>query len=186
MGKIIYITGGVRSGKSEFGEKIAESLGKEKIYLATSIIFDEEMSERVKQHQERRGKDWITIEGYKDLKEKLKNYSNSNRIVLLDCLTNYITNNLLIEREIDWEVVSPSYIKEVENELREELIEFFEFIKNSKLELIVISNEVGMGIVPPYPLGRYFRDISGRMNQVVAKYASDVYLVVSGIEMKIK
>ena len=98
LGKIIYVTGGARSGKSSFAEKIVFELNKEKIYVATAISFDEEMKERVRLHKIQRGDNWITIEGYKNVDKMLEKYKEFNGVVLLDCLTNLVTNNMKIGR----------------------------------------------------------------------------------------
>ena len=186
MGKIIYITGGARSGKSSFAEKKVFESEKEKIYIATAISFDEEMKERVRLHKIQRGEDWITIEGYKNISNILSEYKNLNKIILLDCLTNMVTNNMIMDGDVDWDKITQESLRDIENEIKNEVQDLIDFIKDSSLDMIVVSNEVGMGLVPPYALGRYFRDIGGRMNQLVAKESDEAYLVVSGLELKLK
>ncbi|MGL4628516.1 MAG: bifunctional adenosylcobinamide kinase/adenosylcobinamide-phosphate guanylyltransferase [Cetobacterium sp.] len=186
MGKIIYITGGARSGKSSFAEKKVFESEKEKIYIATAISFDEEMKERVRLHKIQRGEDWITIEGYKNISNILSEYKNLNKIILLDCLTNMVTNNMIMDRDVDWDKITQESLRDIESEIKNEVQDLIDFIKDSSLDMIVVSNEVGMGLVPPYALGRYFRDIGGRMNQLVAKESDEAYLVVSGLELKLK
>ncbi|MGL5624937.1 bifunctional adenosylcobinamide kinase/adenosylcobinamide-phosphate guanylyltransferase [Cetobacterium sp.] len=186
MGKIIYITGGARSGKSSFAEKKVFESEKEKIYIATAISFDEEMKERVRLHKIQRGEDWITIEGYKNISNILSEYKNLNKIILLDCLTNMVTNNMIMDRDVDWDKITQESLRDIESEIKDEVQDLIDFIKDSSLDMIVVSNEVGMGLVPPYALGRYFRDIGGRMNQLVAKESDEAYLVVSGLELKLK
>lgn len=186
MGKIIYITGGARSGKSSFAEKKVYESEKEKIYIATAISFDEEMKERVRLHKIQRGEDWITIEGYKNISNILSEYKNLNKIILLDCLTNMVTNNMIMDRDVDWDKITQESLRDIESEIKNEVQDLIDFIKDSSLDMIVVSNEVGMGLVPPYALGRYFRDIGGRMNQLVAKESDEAYLVVSGLELKLK
>ncbi|MGX6591494.1 bifunctional adenosylcobinamide kinase/adenosylcobinamide-phosphate guanylyltransferase [Cetobacterium ceti] len=186
MGKVIYVTGGARSGKSTYGEKIIFSSGKKRIYMATSIAFDDEMKSRVEKHKVQRGEDWITIESYKNLKSKLIEKSLGDEIILLDCLTNMVSNNMILEENINWDEVVQFKVDEVENKIKNELLEFLEYIEKSDHTLVVVSNELGMGLVPPYALGRYFRDICGRMNQIVAEKSQEAYFVISGIPMKIK
>lgn len=186
MGSLIYITGGVRSGKSSFAEKIVLEKNLKKIYIATSIPFDEEMKERVRLHKEQRGEDWITIEKYKNIKNELEKYKNENYIILLDCLTNLVSNNMIMDNNIDWEKISQEELREIENKIKNEVMELIEFIKETKLSMAVVSNEIGMGVVPPYALGRYFRDICGRINQLVAQEADEAYLSVSGLQIKLK
>ena len=104
---IIYVTGGAKSGKSRFAEELA--MKKEKrIYLATSIPFDNEMKSRVKRHKEQRGNDWTTIEAYRDIEEILQNVENiaETEVILLDCLTNMVTNIMIMEKETDWDNIS--------------------------------------------------------------------------------
>lgn len=186
MGKIIYVTGGARSGKSSFAEKKVFESKKEKIYIATAISFDEEMKERVRLHKVQRGEDWITIEAYKNIQTLLLEYKNRDAVVLLDCLTNLVTNNMIIDREVDWDNITQDVLRDIENEIKNEVDNLICFIKDSSLDMVVVSNEVGMGLVPPYALGRYFRDIAGRMNQLVAKESHEAYLIVSGLELKLK
>lgn len=186
MGKIIYVTGGARSGKSSFAEEKVTQLKKEKIYVATAISFDEEMKERVRLHKIQRGDSWITIEAYKNLSKILERYRDLNGVILLDCLTNLVTNNMIMDRDIDWDNISQEVVGKIEEEIKDEVQKLIDFVKNSSLDMVVVSNEVGMGLVPPYALGRYFRDIGGRMNQLVGKESHEAYLIVSGLELKLK
>ncbi|MGL4425699.1 MAG: bifunctional adenosylcobinamide kinase/adenosylcobinamide-phosphate guanylyltransferase, partial [Cetobacterium sp.] len=180
MGKIIYVTGGARSGKSCFAEKKVFQTNKNKIYIATGIAFDEEMKSRVNFHKIQRGEDWKTIESYKNLPDQLESYKMSESVVLLDCLTNFVTNNMILDRDINWDNISQNDLFKLEEEIKRELQKLIDFIKESLLDIVIVSNEVGMGLVPEYPLGRYFRDIAGRMNQLVAKESHEAYLIVSG------
>ena len=194
---LIFVTGGAKSGKSKFAEELILKLNngkQENIYLATSLVFDEEMKEKVRLHKERRKNDWRTVETYKNFENSLNKYfpKTKNEVknnILVDCLTNLITNIIFEKEYIDWENFDKkSYIQDLEK--------LDKIVKNSVNELInvskkfenavIVSNELGMGLVPSYPLGRYFREIAGKMNQVMAKKADEVYFVVSGIPMKIK
>ncbi len=196
MGKIIYVTGGARSGKSFYAEKYIRNQAKKiRIYLATGIAFDNEMKERVKSHKIQRGSDWITIEQYKNLDshlekilEELKksNEKKQEVIILLDCLTNMVSNMMIMDVERDWDNLSQNEIKKIESDIKIQLENLLIFIENNNLTLVVVSNEVGMGIVPENSLARYFRDIAGRMNQLVAQKSKEAYLLVSGIEIKLK
>ena len=193
---LIFVTGGAKSGKSKFAEEMLLKLnnGNQKnIYLATSLVFDEEMKEKVRLHKKRRKNDWFTVETYKNFKNKLYNFfENNDKIknnMLVDCLTNMITNIIFENQNIDWNNFERKlYIqtlkklnKNVENSV-DELLNITNQFENT----VIVSNELGMGLVPSYPLGRYFREIAGKMNQIVAKKADEVYFVVSGIPMKIK
>ena len=193
---LIFVTGGAKSGKSKFAEEMLLKLnnGKQKnIYLATSLVFDEEMKEKVRLHKKRRKDEWFTVEAYKNFENELSNFfENNDKIknnILVDCLTNMITNIIFEERDIDWDNFDKNlYVqiveklnKNVENSVNE-LLKVSQNFEN----VIIVSNELGMGLVPSYPLGRYFREIAGKMNQIVAEKADEVYFVVSGIPIKIK
>jgi adenosylcobinamide kinase/adenosylcobinamide-phosphate guanylyltransferase len=196
---IIFITGGARSGKSSFGLKLAEDRLKEifggesnsgatfirplKAYIATAQAFDEEIKERIERHKQERGKDWYTVEEPVDIVRAL-NELRDYPVILLDCLTlwisNLILNNLDIEKEIRRFLDA---IKSSTFNLR--------WRGNSKPSacssiLLIVSNEVGMGIVPENELARRFRDVAGMVNQKVAEIADEVYFMVSGIPVKIK
>lgn len=193
---LIFVTGGAKSGKSKFAEEMLLKLnnGKQKnIYLATSLVFDEEMKEKVRLHKKRRKDEWFTVEAYKNFKNELSNFfENNDKIknnMLVDCLTNMITNIIFEEKDVDWDNFDKkSYVKIVEklDKNVENTVNELLNITNQFENTIIVSNELGLGLVPSYPLGRYFREIAGKMNQTVAKRADEVYFVVSGIPMKIK
>lgn len=190
MGKIIFFTGGARSGKSKFAEDyIKEKKYEKKIYLATAVAFDDEMKERVKKHIEQRGNNWLTIETYKNISEILEKelVKDDYDVILFDCITNMVTNLMILNRgEIDWDNVSQSFINDLEREILLETNKILEYLKNKDIDCVFVTNELGMGLVPSYALGRYFRDICGKVNQLVAGAADEAYLAVSGIKVKIK
>lgn len=186
MGKITYVTGGARSGKSTFAEKYVVEKNLPKVYVATAIPFDNEMKIRVEKHREQRGSKWLTIEGYRGLGEKLKESIAGEKIILMDCLTNMVSNLMIMDREYDWDNITKRELHTLEEGIRGEVEEVLEYVVESDIELVVVSNELGMGLVPPYALGRHFRDIAGRMNQMIAERANEAYLIVSGLPMKLK
>ena len=193
---LIFVTGGAKSGKSKFAEEMLLKLnnGKQKnIYLATSLIFDEEMKEKIRLHKKRRKNDWFTFETYKNFENELNNFFENNdktkNNMLVDCLTNMITNIIFENKNIDWDNFEKKmYIQTLEklNKNVENSVNKLLNVTNEFENVIIVSNELGMGLVPSYPLGRYFREIAGKMNQIVAEKADEVYFVVSGIPMKIK
>ena len=193
---LIFVTGGAKSGKSKFAEEMLLKLnnGKQKnVYLATSLVFDEEMKEKVRLHKKRRKDEWFTVETYKNFENELSNFfENNDKIknnMLVDCLTNMITNIIFENQNIDWDNFEKKlYIQTLEklNKNVENSVNKLLNVTNEFENVIIVSNELGMGLVPSYPLGRYFREIAGKMNQIVAEKADEVYLVVSGIPMKIK
>ena len=193
---LIFVTGGAKSGKSKFAEEMLLKLnnGKQKnIYLATSLIFDEEMKEKIRLHKKRRKNDWFTVETYKNFENELNNFFENNdktkNNMLVDCLTNMITNIIFENKNIDWDNFEKKmYIQTLEklNKNVENSVNKLLNVTNEFENVIIVSNELGMGLVPSYPVGRYFREIAGKMNQIVAEKADEVYFVVSGISMKIK
>ena len=193
---LIFVTGGAKSGKSKFAEEMLLKLnnGNQKnIYLATSLVFDEETKEKVRLHKKRRKNDWFTVETYKNFKNKLYNFfENNDKIknnLLVDCLTNMITNIIFENQNIDWNNFERKlYIQTLKklNKNVENSVDYLLNITNQFENTVIVSNELGMGLVQSYPLGRYFREIAGKMNQIVAEKADEVYFVVSGISMKIK
>lgn len=191
------MTGGAKSGKSKFAEDLLLSLnsGKEKnIYLATSQVFDEEMEMKVLIHKERRQDKWETIESYKDFYESLKSAfveeksqgeSVFKNNMLVDCLTNMVSNIIFEDLTIDWEKPTKKQLQSSDRRVEKEVLSLIENLEKFNY-VVIVSNELGMGIVPATPLGRYFREIAGKMNQLIAEKSDEVYFVVSGIPMKIK
>ncbi|WP_053956627.1 bifunctional adenosylcobinamide kinase/adenosylcobinamide-phosphate guanylyltransferase [Inediibacterium massiliense] len=184
-GKITLVTGGARSGKSSYAEHLAKTSQGFVAYLATAIAFDEGMKDRIKKHQASRPSEWTTYEGYKDVYKIIKEIGLKHQTILLDCVT-IMTTNLMFECEEDWENISHEKIDEIETYIQDQMIKLIEEIRKNNIWCIMVTNEVGMGIVPENRMSRIFRDIAGRMNQMIAKKADEVYFTVSGIPMKIK
>lgn len=166
--KIIFITGGQRSGKSIFAENMALSLSNNPIYIATSHIWDEDFAQRVKIHQQRRGPQWENIEEEKELSK----HHVTGRVVLIDCCTLWATNYFFELNDISL--------------AKEALKEQFDLLTAQDATFIFVSNEIGMGGVSANEVQRKFTDLLGWLNQYVAAKANDVYLMVSGISVKIK
>jgi len=185
MGRIIFVTGGARSGKSRFAEELLAGMDNV-LYIATAIAFDDEMRERIKLHRERRNPLWSTFEGSSGLGEKILSSSSSHEAILLDCITIMVTNLMLENHNTDWDKVTPAETVLIEKRINAEIDELIKSIVNFHGMTVIVSNEVGMGIVPATPLSRHFRDIAGKINQKIAAAADDVYFTVSGIPMKIK
>ncbi len=172
MGKLIFITGGARSGKSKYAAKLAKNISRKVLFLATGTAKDEEMKKRIEEHKKSRPTYWETVEETKDIASALLNIKSSYKVVIIDCLTFFISNLLLDGIN--------------EKTILEEIRKIVEIILKNDYTAIVISNEVGGGIVPDNKLGRKFRDTAGLANQIIAESAQQVYLVVSGIPLKIK
>lgn len=173
--KLVFIIGGARSGKSGFALKLAESIKGKRLYIATAEALDEEMEERIKKHKKERGNNWNNIEEpikIADVIKKNKKYG----VILLDCLTLWISN--LMHKKTGARGHGPGVSKTV--------TEFISACKKAGANIIIVSNEVGLGIVPDNPLARRFRDIAGYANQKIADAADEVYFMVSGIPMRMK
>ena len=184
--KITFITGGARSGKSKLAENTALKTGQKVIYLATAQALDEEMANRIKIHQQRRPDNWTTIEEPRFLSRVLKDISTdrsyeSYDIILIDCLALLVSNWLPLEKASD-----TSQWDNLRTELLDEIKAMISEMEKIQKDFIIVSNEVGLGIVPEYPLARLYRDLLGEVNQIVAASADEVIFMVSGLPMKLK
>lgn len=173
---IYLITGGVRSGKSGYAETLAKHFPDEVLYIATLEPSDEEMKTRIAKHQARRPKTWRTLETKFSLAQCIKECLE--KVVLIDCLSGFVSNVVLEYEQSGEEVVIQKVLQAVS-----ELTDVLEQIDKT---IIIVTNEVGYGVVPAYPLGRWFRDSLGLANQRVAKIADAVALVVVGIPQTLK
>ena len=186
MGKIVLVTGGARSGKSTFAESTL--LQKEGVcYIATGLVMkeDPEWQERVKLHQQRRPKSWDTLEQYRDLASWIDQDNHSD--YLLDCAT-MLTTNRLFDLVNEWypekgflsdeQFLSKAEQARILEAIEAEWSQILSAMKGREATFWIVTNEVGLGIVPDTRLGRYFRDLQGRVNQLIAKEASEVYLVI--------
>jgi adenosylcobinamide kinase / adenosylcobinamide-phosphate guanylyltransferase len=177
MAAIILITGGSRSGKSAYAQRIAESRPGERIYIATCPVIDEEMAERIRKHKQARKQGWQTIEETENLVAALRSAKEAETI-LVDCLTLWI-NNLMYSTES----VNAGLTEE---DVTARCLEVLDACKNLSGTIIFVTNETGMGIVPADPQSRLFRDLAGRCNQIMADGADTVILMISGIAVTIK
>ncbi len=171
--EITFITGGARSGKSAFALQRASGIHGRKAYIATAEALDDEMRERISRHKAERGSEWDTHEEPLRVTDALIGLQDRYKTVLLDCLTIWLSNILIREADVGKEI----------NGFMDKL----QVIKDtSPFHLIIVSNEVGAGIVPENCLARRFRDLAGTLNQRVAEIADEVYLVTAGIPLKLK
>lgn len=178
---VIYITGGARSGKSTLAEAIAKGWDRA-LYIATARALDPEMVQRVAAHRARRPAHWRTFEGCRGLAEAVEGWQGG---VLLDCVTNLLTN-LMLDMPVDWEHPRPEFVQEAQGLALAELEGLMGAVRRQGNPLVLVSNEVGLGLVPDYPLGRAFRDGAGWVNQRLAQLADQVYFCVSGIPLRLK
>jgi len=173
MGGIIFITGGARSGKSAYAVELAKGMSEAVTFIATCIPKDQEMKERIALHRKGRPSNWNTIEEEIDLPSVLlHSIPASCKIVIIDCITFLISNLLLNDRTDD-------SIKDV-------IEKIIDILLKAEYKTIIVSNEIGLGLVPSNRLGRRFRDIVGIVNQTIARHADQVYLMVSGIPIELK
>lgn len=178
MARLIYITGGARSGKSRFAEQKALEFGQPLGYLATAQSFDDnEMEERIRTHQERRGEAWQTIEEPLHLPQALAANDGIHQAILVDCLTLWLTNLLLLYEEQG---------EDAAERITDDMYRLAVTLRGMSTPVIIVSNEVGMGIVPEHRLGRIFRDLAGQANQIIAAQADEAWLLASGIPMRLK
>jgi adenosylcobinamide kinase/adenosylcobinamide-phosphate guanylyltransferase len=162
---LTLILGGARSGKSAMAERLLQVLPPPWTYIATAGALDEEMRERIAQHRRRRGEGWRTLEAPLDLAEAL----GAEGPVLVDCLTLWLTNVMLAERDLEASIVALEAA-----------------LAGRRAPTVLVANEVGLGIVPEHPLGRRFRDEAGRLNQRLAACASRVLFMVAGLPLAVK
>ncbi len=172
--KKILVTGGARSGKSAFAQQMAEQLPGPRAYLATAQILDDEMRERVVRHQAQRGQEWqATIEEPYALDTSLMQAASRFPVIMVDCMTIWLTNILLSNQE------TPGIVLQKVDQLIASL-------QDCTSTVIMVTNEVGLGIVPENPLARQFRDLAGFANQKLAAACDTVYLVSCGLSLKLK
>jgi adenosylcobinamide kinase/adenosylcobinamide-phosphate guanylyltransferase len=155
---------------------MAKNWSPKVLFVATAAPEDEEMRRRIEIHRQQRPPTWQTIEVVDKVGEVLKEGAGDAEVVLLDCLSILLSN--LLSEGISYEQAEAKIISEIEG--------LKAFIKSSHKSLIIVSNEVGMGVVPPYPLGRIYRDLLGMANQSLAELADEVYYLVAGIPIKLK
>jgi len=173
MSELILITGGARTGKSKFAVKLASKLSSEVTFIATAPYpLDPEMKRRINLHRKSRPSHWQTIEEQKEVASILSKISSPKRVVIIDCLT-LLISNLLLDGKTEEEILAQ--VEAIADEA-----------KKYNLATIVVSNEVGWGVVPPTLLGRNFRDIAGRANQIIATRANQVWVLICGIPCKLK
>jgi adenosylcobinamide kinase/adenosylcobinamide-phosphate guanylyltransferase len=181
MGKLTLILGGARSGKSTYAQRLADQHGGRVAFLATATAGDDEMSARIKKHQQERPAGWITREIPHGIAAAIAAEPIDADVVLLDCLTLLVSNVTLLGMD-DFDAPDESAAAA---RVEEEISSLIGTIKKSPADWIIVSNEVGLGLVPPFPVGRIYRDLLGRANQQIAARADEVYWLVAGIPVPI-
>lgn len=199
MSQFTLITGGARSGKSTFAERLAAQAKRPVLYIATAQIWDGEMAIRVKKHQEQRPSSWRLIEEPLNIHDTLTQLKDEEGVILLDCVTLWLTNLLLAGEAGYAEQSNPAdeaassdrqlstYIyNHVEPEILSKVKKIARLAQEIKPKVIFVTNEVGQGIVPENLLARAYRDLAGRSNQILARQADSVYMVVAGYPIDLK
>lgn len=183
---VTFVIGGARSGKSTFAEEKAKEYGNKVLYLATAIVTDQAMADRVKKHKEQRPKSWDTVEMYSNFEKLTKHKEFSEcEVVLLDCITTLI-GNFMFDSKIDFDSCSADEVNSLETRITMEVRSLIDVCNNNNKKLLIVSNETGMGVVPSYYMGNYFRDISGRINREISNSSDFMYFIFSGIPIKLK
>ncbi len=174
--RVVLLLGGARAGKSHFAERLAEEWAERVLYLATAQPGDAEMAGRIQRHRERRPAHWHTVEEPLAVVDALLPHLPHVDLVLLDCMTLWASNVLLAED--DYERAQERMLAEIDR--------LAAACRHHGIILLVVSNEVGQGVVPAYPLGRQFRDLLGRANQALARHADAVLYFVAGLPIELK
>lgn len=180
MGELILILGGARSGKSSLAQRLALDLGGERVlFLATAEALDDEMRARISVHRQERPVGWRTVEEPMQVADALREHHADAKVVLLDCVTLWVTNVMLtLGEEPDPD--------EAEDLVLEGVRDLLAAVRDGGATLLAVSNEVGLGVVPTYPLGRLYRDLLGRVNQILASEADQVLFMIAGLGIDLK
>jgi adenosylcobinamide kinase / adenosylcobinamide-phosphate guanylyltransferase len=168
--KVILVGGGARSGKSRFALEYAKRLGQRRLFVATAEAFDAEMRERIQRHRDERGADFATVEEPLHL-ARLLGHANDVDVVVVDCLTLWLSNLLMQDVSVE--------------QIDSHVAELVTVLQTRQQHVVLVSNEVGLGIVPESPLGRIFRDVAGRTHQRLAAEADEVYFAAMGLVLRL-
>ncbi len=171
--KLTLVTGGIKSGKSSLALKMGEEIIGHRAFIATALPLDDEMQQKIKLHQEERGSRWTTFEEPKDIISLIDGITNKFDVILIDCLTLWLSN-LLTVYHMDSAAIQQKY---------KELIAC---LKKQDANIIIVTNEVGMGIIPSDSLSRSFQNLLGKLNREIAQLADNVFFMVSGLPVKVK
>lgn len=171
-GSVTLVLGGVRSGKSRYAHQLAAQ-SRRVVYVATAKISDHEMQAKIERHRADRPEEWLTVEEPLELPKVLKEHQPNCDVIVVDCLTIYVANLLEAAGEDN-------------QSIDRQIASLCEALRQSECAVVLVSNEVGSGVVPPYPLGRRYRDLLGELNQNIASIADDAVLMVAGLPLALK
>ena len=180
MGRLLLVLGGARSGKSAYAQQVAQELGGSRVlFVATAQAWDEEMTQRIAQHRQERPTAWRTLEAPHNVGQTIALELGEATVVLVDCLTLLVSNTILRLSESPDPTAAAAAVQA-------EIAALLQTCQRSAATYIVVSNEVGLGLVPDNPLGRLYRDLLGRANQTLAAQAEAVYFMVAGLPVEVK
>lgn len=183
MKKVMLLLGGARSGKSHFAQEYARRSGEKVLYVATATAGDEDMRRRIEKHQQKRPSHWRTLEVPTDIGTQIETNAGDARLIIIDCITLLVNNIFNRYDEQQFDTIDDAVL---EKEVVAEIQQLQKCLKKVNASFLIVSNEVGLGLVPDNRMGRLFRDILGRANQILAQTADEVYLMVAGIPLRIK
>ena len=169
MAPVTLVLGGARSGKSRHAERLVRESGRARLYIATGRAWDDEMRQRIKQHQRDRGPEWRTIEAPEALEDAIDENGDPKLAVIVDCLTLWVTNLMMADEDV-----------------AERSRRLVSAVRASSATIVLVSNEVGLGIVPENAMARAFRDHAGRLHQLIAEAADNVHFVAAGLALTLK
>jgi adenosylcobinamide kinase / adenosylcobinamide-phosphate guanylyltransferase len=180
MGRLILVLGGARSGKSTYAQRLAQAIGRERVlFVATAEAGDAEMAQRITKHRQERPAAWRTVEAPRQVGAAVCTYLGEARVVLVDCLT-LLVSNIIVPVDVTADLTTAT------TAVKTEVDALLQVCRSGDVTCIVVSNEVGLGLVPDTPLGRVYRDLLGHANQVLAAHAQAVYFMVAGLAVEVK
>ena len=181
--KNILVIGGARSGKCRFAQELALKSGEPVLFVATAEAGDEEMRHRIEEHQRERPGAWSTLEATTRIGSQIMHKIGGARVVIVDCITLLVNNIFSRHSDQTGEQIDAPLIEE---KVTSEISELVECINRIDASFIIVTNEVGMGVVPANKMGRLYRDLLGKANQLLAQQADEIYLMVAGLPMKLR
>lgn len=180
---LTLIVGGARGGKSSYAQELATGTGERVLFVATARADDEEMRRRIEKHRLSRPDSWRTLEATSRLARRIEEKIREEKVVLIDCITLLVSN---VIAEVPGTKGEPPGEELLQDRVTEEIGTLIEYIEGSDARFIIVTNEVGLGLIPANEMGRFYRDILGRANQQLARHADAVYLMVCGLPMPLK
>lgn len=180
------LIGGARSGKSSYAEELAKSIGGKVVFVATAEAGDEEMKTRILRHQQARPAEWGLIEASLQVGEKISAHGSSAGVVILDCITLLVNNIMCKYMLAHGDELTGEAADYLDAEVKKEINGIINAMKKTGASFIVVTNDVGAGLIPPNAMARIYRDLLGRANQMLGAYVEYVYLMVAGLPMQVK